>query len=232
MGAGGRTSIIRSLLPKSSGRILDVGCGPLSLAYPFADKAESITCIDRNPRPGNVLPANVHFIADDFTTTKLAAGSYDCVIAADVFEHILIEQEPIFAKQCISVLKPGGMLVISVPHKGSFAFLDPYQVKPRIHRMLAHLHLYKRRHNGSCDIRKGHKHYNLEELQEAFRPLQLMEVVYFGYLFDPLVSWAVALCGKPGKLPGFSLLERGRRRELDRDYGKRSFNVAVSFCKR
>jgi hypothetical protein len=33
----------------------------------------------------------------DFTLAKLPAGSYDAIIASDVFEHILLEQEPVFA---------------------------------------------------------------------------------------------------------------------------------------
>ena len=231
MGFGGRTSIIRSLMPKHCERILDVGCGPLSSSYPFADKADQVTCIDFSIKPIDGLPPNVKFIAGDFTALNLAPNSYDCVIAADVFEHILLEQESLFVSQCVAALKPGGVFVISVPHQGRFAFLDPYQVKPAICRMLAGLGLYKKVHNGACDIRKGHKHYSIQELVDKFRPLELSKVTYFGYLFDPLVSWAIALFRGPGRLPGFSLLEEARRKELERDYGLRSFNMAASFSK-
>ena len=231
MRLGGRTSIICSLLPERPGRLLDVGCGPITPDYPFADKALRVTCIDWNLKRLSSLPSNVECLNADFTKIDLAPGVYDSVIAADVFEHILLEQEPIFVSKCVSVLRPGGSVIISVPHQGTFAFLDPYLVKPTIHRILRLLGMYKRVHNGCCDIRKGHKHYSLEELAAKFRPLQVSQVVYFGYFFDPLVTWAAALSRGRNGFPGLSWLKRRQARELDRDYGRRSFNMVVSFCK-
>jgi 2-polyprenyl-3-methyl-5-hydroxy-6-metoxy-1,4-benzoquinol methylase len=231
MGLGGRTSVIRSLLPDQPARLLDVGCGPITSDYPFADKAQRVTCVDWNLKAPESLPANIECLCADFTSMELPPESYDSVIAADVFEHILLEQEPVFVDKCVSALRPGGSMIISVPHQGTFACLDPYQVKPTIHRILSRLGLYKGIHNGCCDIRKGHKHYSLEELIEKFSALQVSKVVYFGYVFDPLFSWAVALSRGTGKIPGFSWLQRALRRELDRDYGPRSFNIVVSFTK-
>jgi 2-polyprenyl-3-methyl-5-hydroxy-6-metoxy-1,4-benzoquinol methylase len=229
MGLDGRRAIVRSLLPERPERLLDVGCGPITSEYPFADKALRVTCIDWNLKTPSSLPSNVECLNADFTSIDLAPDTFDSVIAADVFEHIPLEQEALFVSKCVSVLRPGGSVVISVPHRGTFAWLDPYQVKPAVHRMLARLRLYNKVHNGCCDIRKGHKHYSLEELADKFRPLQVTQVVYFGYLFDPLSSWAVALSRGSGWLPGYSWLQRARSRELDREYGERSFNIAVSF---
>jgi 2-polyprenyl-3-methyl-5-hydroxy-6-metoxy-1,4-benzoquinol methylase len=231
MALNGRTLIIRSLLPECSDRLLDVGCGPITSDYPYADKALHVTCIDWHLKAFGSLPSNVECLDGDFISIDLAPNDYDSIIAADVFEHILLEQEALFVTKCVSALRPGGSVVISVPHQGTFASLDPYQVKPRIHRMLARLHLYKGLHNGCCDIRKGHKHYALQELINKFSPLQLAHVAYFGYVFDPLLSWAVALTRGSGRIPGFSWLQRASRRELHRDYGQRSFNIAVSFRK-
>jgi 2-polyprenyl-3-methyl-5-hydroxy-6-metoxy-1,4-benzoquinol methylase len=175
--------------------------------------------------------SNVECFEGDFISLDLASNAYDSIIAADVFEHILLEQESLFVSKCVSALRPGGYVVISVPHQGTFACLDPHRIKPAIHRILARLHLYKRIHNGCCDIRKGHKHYSLQELTDKFNPLQPSQVVYFGYVFDPLLSWAVALSRGSGRIPRFSWLQRACRKELDRDYGQRSFNVALSFHK-
>ncbi len=231
MALNARTSVIRSLLPEHSERLLDVGCGPLASDYPYADKAFHVTCIDWNLKASGSPPSNIECLDGDFTAIDLAPNAYDSIIAADVFEHVLLEQEALFVRKCVSALRPGGNVVISVPHQGTFAYLDPYQVKPTIHRILAGLRLYKGIHNGCCDIRKGHKHYALQELIIKFSPLQLSQVTYFGYVFDPLLSWAVALSRGSGRIPGFSWLQRACRRELDRDYGERSFNIAVSFHK-
>jgi SAM-dependent methyltransferase len=231
MGLGGRAAVIYSLLPGQHGRLLDVGCGPITSDYPYADKAERVTCVDWNLEAPGSLPAHIECLCADFTSMDLPAESYDSVIAADVFEHILLEQESTFVDKCVSALRPGGSMIISVPHRGTFACLDPYQVKPTIHRMLSRLGLYKGIHNGFCDIRKGHKHYSLEELREKFSPLRVSKVVYFGYLFDPLFSWAIALSRGTGKIPGFAWLQRSLNKEFHQDYGTRSFNIVVSFTK-
>ena len=41
MALGARTLVIRSLFPQRSDRLLDVGCGPISSDYPYADKAST-----------------------------------------------------------------------------------------------------------------------------------------------------------------------------------------------
>lgn len=226
-----RTTIIRSLLPEQSGRLLDVGCGPVASDYPYADKALQITCIDWNLQMASAAPPHIKGLSGNFIEIDLEPNTYDSIIAADVFEHILLEQETLFVNKCVSALKPGGRIIISVPHQGTFAYLDPYRVKPGIHYLLSQLHLYSRVHNGYCDIRKGHKHYVLQELINKFHPLTLSQVVYFGYLFDPLLSWAVALSRGTNRIPGFTWLQKGYSREFARDYGPRAFNVAVSFSK-
>jgi 2-polyprenyl-3-methyl-5-hydroxy-6-metoxy-1,4-benzoquinol methylase len=231
MALGARTLVIRSLLPQCSERLLDVGCGPINPDYPYADKASRVTCVDWNLKASGALPPHIECLDGDFTTVELGPNCYDSIIAADVFEHIPLEQESAFVEKCVASLRPGGKMVISVPHQGTFACLDPYQVKPTIHRLLARLNLYKRIHNGCCDIRKGHKHYALQELTNKFSPLQVSQVAYFGYLFDPLMTWVYALTRGSNRIPGFSWLQRAYRRELDRDYGQRSFNIAVSFHK-
>ena len=226
-----RISVIRSLLPESSERLMDIGCGPVTAAYSFADKAVHITCIDWKLQVIGAIAANVECVNGDFTELDLPAKSFDTIIAADVFEHILLEREALFVNKCVSALKPGGNMIISVPHQGTFAHLDPYRVKPAIYHLLWRLGLYAKLHNGSCDLRKGHKHYRVQELVDKFRPLELVQTVYYGYFFDPLLTWAFALSRGSKNFPCYTFLEEACRRELDRDFGKRSFNVALKFCK-
>jgi 2-polyprenyl-3-methyl-5-hydroxy-6-metoxy-1,4-benzoquinol methylase len=222
---------VRSLLPDRSERLLDIGCGPVIPSYPYSDKAVRVTCIDWKLHRFDPIPPNIECVEGDFTTIDLPLNSYDAIIASDVFEHILLERESLFVKKCVSVLKPGGYMIVSVPHRGTFAWLDPYKMKPAIHRLLWRLGLYKSLHNGSCDIRKGHKHYTVEELAEKFKPLQLERVSYRGYFFDPLLSWASALSGGSLQFPGGAWLERCCNREFKRDWGQRAFNMAIQFYK-
>jgi 2-polyprenyl-3-methyl-5-hydroxy-6-metoxy-1,4-benzoquinol methylase len=226
-----RTSIILSLVGKQSESLMDVGCGPITAAYPYADKAEQVTCVDWNLTVNGPIAKNISCLNGNFTEMDFPRNHFDTIIAADVFEHVSLEQESLFVEKCVSALRPSGEMIISVPHQGTFAWLDPYQVKPTIHRLLWRMGIYKKVHNGYCDIRKGHKHYTADELVQKFKPLELMEVVYSGYFFDPLLSWAVALSRRRANLPGFRLIEQACRREYKQDFGRRSFNVAIKFRK-
>lgn len=226
-----RRSIIRRLLPEHSDRLLDIGSGPVNALYPYRDKASHITCIDWRPKRFDGAPAHVECLGGDFTRMELPEESYDAVVAADVFEHILLEEESRFADKCISVLKPGGHLILSVPHRGTFAWLDPYGVKPALHRLLWRLRLYHKVHNGHCDVRKGHKHYRVAELRTRFESLELLETVYTGYLYHPLLVWAHSLSKYSFRMPFYRFFERKYISECGRDYGERSFAVVLKFRK-
>lgn len=226
-----RKLMVSSLLPERTERLLDIGCGPITPSYFYAKKAARVTCVDWKLNLVDPIPANVDVAEGNFATMDIPVNYYDAIIAADVFEHIMIEDEPLFVKKCAAVLKPGGIMILSVPHLGTFTWLDPYIIRPAVHRLLWRFGLYKSLHNGSCDIRKGHKHYLCEELTEQFSPLRLEREIYWGYLFDPLLSWAGALSRKGFAFPGIEWLERHCNKEFERSWGPRAFNVALRFRK-
>ena len=83
-----RTSVILSLLPPKSGTLLDVGCGPITSAYPYAGRAENVVCTDWKMKTFGTIPPNVTLSEGDFTELDFPTNSFDTVIAADVFEHV------------------------------------------------------------------------------------------------------------------------------------------------
>jgi 2-polyprenyl-3-methyl-5-hydroxy-6-metoxy-1,4-benzoquinol methylase len=176
------------------------------------------------------VPAHIESLCGNFIEVDLPRD-FDVVIAADVFEHIRVEDEDAFIAKCVASLKPGGKLIVSVPHKGTFAWLDPYEVKPLRDRILAKLSLFEGVHNGSCDIRKGHKHYRLDEIRERFAALKFEQVRHFGYVFDPLLTWAYAVFGEQSKNPVVKWLERRALVEFQRSYGDKAFNMVAVFSK-
>ena len=226
-----RKNVILDLLPSHSQSLLDIGCGVLSEDYPYLDSADHIVAADWNLRIVEPLPDKIETVEGDFMTVDFGGRVFDTIVLADVFEHVPIEAEREFADRCIELLKPGGDLVISVPHAGTFALLDPYRVKPFVHRQLWRLGLYKHTHNGDCDIRKGHKHYRLEELSEAFSPLAVDESRRWGYFFDPLDSWLSSIVARTKWFPGYKTVERRCAVEGERDYADKAFNVALRLTK-
>ncbi|SNR66616.1 class I SAM-dependent methyltransferase [Paracoccus sediminis] len=227
-----RVRIIRDLLGGPTGSLLDIGSGRVAPDYPYLDMADRITCIDWNPRIIPPTPDRIEIRSGDFLDMDIPAESYDAAICADVFEHVPLEREAAFAAACIRALRPGGLLIVSVPHAGRHAWLDPFEVKPALHRMLFRLGLYRRTHNGFCDIRKGHKHYTADEIRTAFAPLEPVATRLWGYVCDPLLSWSEGLGRKTGVAPFRNHLARGCAAELGRDYGPASFNLAMALRKK
>lgn len=227
-----RVAMIRTLLGGPVGSLLDIGSGRVAPDYPYLDLAQRITCVDWNPRIIPPTPDKIEVRSGDFLDMDIPANSYDAVICADVFEHVLLEQETAFAKACARALRPGGLLVVSVPHAGRHAWLDPYEIKPMLHRTMARIGLYRRSHNGFCDIRKGHRHYSVAEIEAAFAPLETVATRHWGHLYDPLLSWSEALGRKTGVAPFRTFLSRGAAAEFVRDYGSHSFNMAIALRKK
>lgn len=234
-----RVAVVRGLLEEllgatpglPVGRLLDVGSGRIGPDYAYADLARAVTCVDWNPRIIQPVPAHVEIRPGDFLAMEIPQAAYDAVICADVFEHVGLEDEAAFAAKCAGALRPGGVMVVSVPHAGRYAWLDPFEIKPALHRGLARFGLYSRTHNGFCDIRKGHKHYARDEIARAFAPLAPALTRTWGHFWDPVLSWADALQRKLGVAPGRAAIARACDGEYRRDWGDRAFNIAVAFRK-
>lgn len=111
-------------------QILEVGCGRgfyeqfLGSVFP----AVKITGVDLkesylNVARHTVTNKNVTFVNADATNLPFKAKAFDRIIATEVLEHIPDEQGVL--KELYRVLKPGGIIVITVPHKQYPMAWDP-----------------------------------------------------------------------------------------------------------
>lgn len=151
-----------------------------------------------------------------------ADASFDTCTILEVIEHVPRER-PVLA-ELARVLRPGGRLLLTTPHRGLLTFLDPGNVKffaPALHK-LVHYHLLRNRRYydeqfggarraagmvGDFAVQSGawHRHYPLEQIRRLAPPSLRIERwgVYFPYFralsFLRLVIWA---------------LSRGRRKSL------------------
>ncbi len=120
-----RWSFARRLI-KVTDAVLEVGCGedkPLSriLLGGVAKKVGSYTGVDLNKlQPSNSQSAT--FIGEfNFVTRhkELLRSTnnvgYDVVVHLEVLEHMSVENGLAMLKACKSVLKPGGMMIMSTP---------------------------------------------------------------------------------------------------------------------
>ena len=129
-------------LAELEGPHLDVGCGtgefPAILAGTSGRACEGI-----DPHPGYVRAARQGHPQLDITLTAVGAplpysdGSFSSVSLLDVLEHCPDEDD--LLSEVRRVLRPGGVLVLTVPARHLFSWLDPDNIKfrfPRLHRMV------------------------------------------------------------------------------------------------
>jgi methionine biosynthesis protein MetW len=108
---------VQALVPRDARRILDLGCssGALGAGLKARQPCE-VVGVERDPRYATAARARL----DDVIEEDLAAfdpdglGRFDCVVAADVLEH-LVDPWTVLRRGA-AVLEPGGSAVVSLPN--------------------------------------------------------------------------------------------------------------------
>jgi len=92
-----------------TGRLIDLGCGDTPYRDSVNDKISEYHTLDLFPRR-----ADVTYTADIQDMSIIETASYDSAICLEVLEHV---PDPFKAiSEIHRILKPGGFLIISVPH--------------------------------------------------------------------------------------------------------------------
>ena len=120
-------------LQERTGRHLDVGIGDASfLRAVHQDTALQVVGVD--PHAGYLADARRRWpdlvLAQTGDALPFAPGAFDSVTMLDVLEHTADER--VTLAEVHRVLRPGGLLVLTVPARHLFSFLDPDNVKFRL----------------------------------------------------------------------------------------------------
>lgn len=109
---------------------IDVGSSSSPLSSALAHKALYAYAVDVDRTALRVLKENrssVQPIEASASRLPFPSGSVDTVLLLDILEHVTDERKVITEMQ--RVLRPGGTLILSVPYKGLFRFLDPQNIR-------------------------------------------------------------------------------------------------------
>jgi 2-polyprenyl-3-methyl-5-hydroxy-6-metoxy-1,4-benzoquinol methylase len=98
-------------------RVIDVGSGPGVLAQQIQTVTDDVHCLDLSSRAveyceAKGLSASQWDLVNDPVPTNMH-GSADCVVCTEVLEHLEDPQAAI--KKLYSLLKPGGIIIVTVP---------------------------------------------------------------------------------------------------------------------
>jgi len=114
--------------PTPEDRVVDLGCGWGTFCFALAPAVKEIVGVDFSEKSIELcekrlaqLPFdNVNFLCADGGDTRLPGGTFDLVIAADLFEHLYPEDSTRVFNEAYRLLAPGGRFSVWTPHRGHF----------------------------------------------------------------------------------------------------------------
>jgi len=168
-----RGRVANAWLPRG-GQVLDIGCGAGYHVRHFARRAARVVAIDVDPTTlplarRRVRSSRVTFLRYDGRKLPFGDASFDAVSMLDVLEHVA-DRESLVA-EIFRVLRPGGHWIVSVPYRGSFAWLRPENLAldyPRVYGVvskLSRVRFWIRDHLASG---MRHHHFGIDELERLF----------------------------------------------------------------
>ncbi|HEX8123147.1 MAG TPA: class I SAM-dependent methyltransferase [Solirubrobacteraceae bacterium] len=112
---------VQALVPRAAERILDLGCasGALGAALKARQGAE-VVGIELDPGYARDAEDRLDRVvcADVVAGLEEDLGTFDCVVAADVLEHLVDPWDAL--RRATALLRPGGVAVVSVPNVRSW----------------------------------------------------------------------------------------------------------------
>jgi len=162
-----RVKLSYNWLPNNLDNLLDGGC---SYAYGtrfLSKKSKNTYALDVNEthiEVAKIRYSHIHFKVSGLEHTGYENNFFDAIVLNDVLEHTQDKIQTL--REMYRILKPGGIIIISTPHKGLFAFLDPYNYGYNIRKYLPWI--YKLLYKFIRLIKEGKlpKDFNPEHLQK------------------------------------------------------------------
>jgi SAM-dependent methyltransferase len=160
-------------LPFREGKVLDVGCAFGFATLLLARQGYQTVGVDNSPRYiawAKRRHPQGEYLLCSASALPLTDASFDGVLLLDVLEHVVDQVAVIGEVQ--RVLKPGGTLILSVPHRGLLSWLDSLNVYARLVRTTHHgLFPQEIAQTGM------HRHYSVDQLRILLGPAFTLERV-------------------------------------------------------
>jgi len=154
------TNLLLRAVQGRTGRALDVGCGTGRAAVALARAGFSVDALDIDPKVVAIaevvserLGVRVSYRVADLAAQRkdYPDDTYDVVVCMEVLEHVPAWQQMV--SELRRVLKPGGLLFLSVPHDPrQFSVLDEYAGHLRRFRREEILGALQRMEADACTI--------------------------------------------------------------------------------
>ena len=187
-------------IPNGCPRVLDGGCAYGSGTAPLAAKAIEVFGCDPNPdliAQAKTSHPSIRFDLCPLEKTPYPDEFFSAITLTDVLEHVADEKSTL--DELFRILKPGGVLIITTPHKGLFGFMDTDNYAWHLRDKLPGLYrrLYQMKNGKLPQSKAGysdrHRHYSQKDLvalldQSRFRSHYRLDRVFRGGLLAQAIA--------------------------------------------
>lgn len=190
-----RDDFCARMLPAGAASVIDIGCGPgtglLRLKGVVPERVGVDTDASLIAIADQIDPTADHRIIDG-GSLPFADASFDAALLSEVLEHVGHQNKVAVVNEALRVLRPGGRLVITSPHRGPIWRLDPLDYKRSVKSLYG---LYRRLRPGSphtpADV--GHVPLTLGEVELLLQGRADVKGVGYGGPLYPIVALGNAL---------------------------------------
>jgi ubiquinone/menaquinone biosynthesis C-methylase UbiE len=209
---------------ESAGTVLDIGCSGGLFSTLAMGKGSRVIGMDvdlSSLKAAKLSAPMADFALGSGEALPYRDETYDAVVMLDVLEHVPSERKTL--DEVDRVLRPDGKLIISVPNKGRFGFLDAQN---------SVLFAAGRKMMGRRGEAQFHRHYSLKELQDFIGPkYKLSKLRYGGYLLFPLCGY-ILMVTDPMRLVKLSqTIRRIEQVDFNKDQGTKSWHMMAEFVR-
>jgi len=191
----GRWGRARRWLPVNAYRVLDVGCatgyGTAALASGQVGR-RWIGGLEHDARLAHDAARRypwVPIVCGDAAALPLRDGVLDALTLLDVLEHLPDAQAAVVEAR--RVLRPGGWLILSVPHTGALARLDANNVYFAMRRKWPSLPPLEVYDDASSGL---HRHFAVDELRLQLEPrFEIERLTWTGFGIAEVLHLAVLI---------------------------------------
>ncbi len=235
-----RYRLVHDWVPPGTRRLLDVGCGNAHFTKWLRDRADEVVGVDHNPRncrAGHREYPGLHLAASAGEHLPFVSDYFDCVTCSDTLEHTDDDQATV--DELLRVLKPGGTLVLTMPHGGLFGWMDAENLVNYPFVLVKALRIPKAGGGHRLDNFhfRPHRHYPLGKVLRLLGDRVEVEEVRRGGLFLYPFCYLIEKCfesflGRDLCKIDYRFLRVVRAWDFKLPFGPLAFNVAVRVRKR
>lgn len=200
---------------ETCGVAVDIGSSSSALCHVLGRKAKLAIALDTDGDALRSLLADepsIHSVQAKAERLPFPTASVDTVLLLDVLEHV--SDEPKVIAEVHRILRPGGSLILSVPNKGIFRFLDPQNLS-------AHL-------KGTLSPQTHHRHYSEADLTRLlFLRFRVLKKHYGGLFLYPITFAAAHFVKKHFGLDWSRFFKALGDWDNDISWGRWSYNVIL-----